>query len=451
MGVAFANTDNSNPHQGEFVILWNIALAASLFGAALPAADARSQTAEETSPDSATAAMAYPDVVLIAENTSIETPEGESVVLAPGEYRVEAAGNAALRLTQVEDGQSVLVAAQPVEPGADMPVGAWIVEHDGKPHIQLVGRGDAALRAALQTFEIVTRSIYIVTKPDLRIAISGPSLHESPVADTWTVTVSSNNAPASNVVFGFSLCTTTSIYGSSCWILESATGASCNRLATSNPAATGDAWRWRYDLRCTVSSIPANGSAVVRLRTNYGGISPANGWGSTWHFYPYVDPQRAISESNEYNNSASTSFTVHRKNDLVAQLDERCLVRDRNTTVTFRIHDPGSRTASGVRAILSTPGFNIGLAQPASTDSGFSCTFSNDPSRAICSNGRTGGSLGATDFRVSLRPKPSFPNGLTPVILQVDPDGRISESSETNNMVTKNFEIQRANPQGHCY
>lgn len=206
-------------------------------------------------------------------------------------------------------------------------------------------------------------------------------------------------------------------------------------------------------LHCTVPTIASNGSVTPRIRVST----------YIWNTQPHLpvrnvslricaDPHSKLTEGNDTNNCSSRSLEISRPTDLGVGFDDPMKTlfyfrRGENRNLYVRFGNGGSFPVSNVKVTLSAAMFHVGSATIRNLTGdaavpGWSCTFDAGAGTAACT-GSVDGRWDTLDtlsgvgdslwMVVALRPKSSSPTGSHPITARVDPDGRITESSETDN------------------
>lgn len=165
----------------------------------------------------------------------------------------------------------------------------------------------------------------------------------------------------------------------------------------------------------------------------------------------------AIRESSESNNILVRKVTIHRPPDLEPSYMSSSFHNEvgdyvyklRDTTLTFRVEQRERFvSASNVKVTVATPNIDVKSVSVHVTDSsgrnrgsrGFACSRSNSSPHITCQNG-TLNSQDSLVISAVVRAGLMAPAALSPVIVTVDPDRRITEWNETNNMKTYNVKI----------
>lgn len=291
----------------------------------------------------------------------------------------------------------------------------------------------------------VMASTYTKAKPDLRGSLTGPDTAYAGETVQLRTTAWSDAVSTSNVVVKIS----TGCSGSSApiWPIQSVTGATCtNHSAAQTCPSASRTFSHTQWIECTIRSIPAGRIRGISLTL---GVPSPNEVTYPWVLSQFLDPGNSVAESNERNNGDSHTIEISHRPDLAVNWscsNNACDFHKTETkTIWLSARNLTPSDVSGVTVKGSVANFEIRrvfLSQDNAATA-FACTFNRDAANFRCTGGRLFAGNGRT-ARIGVEVKPKWFLGgsmTTPIIATIDPDNRLAEKSETNNMHTQNVKI----------
>jgi hypothetical protein len=393
---------------------------------------------------------------------TVQSAEDEPADIPPGTYDIYFSSATQFVLAAPDGELSILVDAVAAESGElDSPNTAYLQEKDGEVWIRATREDGSTVAAAAQVSQVQARGIYVVPKPDLTISIRTPNPLFYDDEKNLTVTIrnigyrdatginffiytideDNNNIDSLDLISptsGTLRCTKQAFNRISCYYAGTVLRGSLRNLNVRVRFKERDSgqlpWSWKFDLHVDCSTSAYHGS---------GG---------------------SIREMNERNNTAGAQVYVRRPADLsragVTAFDYRVGSRNyqavrKNVLNPVRVkvkHFPDStisgwyeQPTTGIKVVATFSMFTI--ISVDGSRGGFNCNFSNTTKKVTCTGGRLPYRNGSQNIAtgiitVNVVPLASAPIGTTPVVVSIDPDGRIRESNEANNSGIYNLYIR---------
>lgn len=390
---------------------------------------------------------AVPPIFWIGETVSLASQRAKPILLEPGLYRVERTQGGVLQVRGGDSPRTIALPAEEVESDADdVPGGVRLVTSDSGTVVRYTGADGKSLQARFGEGEVRARSYWIPLYPDLRGSLELPEVVNW--SSDFSVTVTLRNpgrGPASRIPFRVHLKDGSTYQRWASYVSDSSRYVSCSQDASSTVDCTYygtvdvDASR-SFQLRFASVAGRSSGNRRMDLHVD---CSP-----SSWH-----SRGGAIRELSESNNVSWTEAWLEPKPNLRAGIsssirrDGQDVVPKNQITrlnLTVTAVSPDRYRASGVKVVATLTAFDIHRVDSVGD---FRCSFSNSTRKVTCTGGTLPTQTSSTSstwqpvIRIHVMPRASTPLAPTPVMAHVDPDGRIAETNETDNLSTRNLYV----------